>query len=310
MDPENTLRVKIMELKVKKEFGFLILNYLNYQDTIELINNLSSQSWFHQINLYVVDNNSHNNSVIEIEKVKSNVEFTFLRSKKNSGFAIGENIAFKKALEDECKFIVSINSDTLIDNSQVDFLNRIREIYNKNANIGLITIDIKNLDGIRQNPLKEKPPSIYKVLILKLFFSLYLHKIYFFLRVYLLHNLVNIYVERRDLIQSKKDIKPNLLISRYIYAAQGSFICFTPSYLKYFSGHNEATFLFFEEFIRAEELMDKDLLTWLEMDLRIVHKESKSISMVATTKKARLIFLLKNMFESGKIYAKILKIRK
>ena len=295
---------------MKKEFGFLILNYLNYQDTIELIKNLSSQLWFDQINLYVVDNNSNNNSVKEIEKLQASVEFTFLRSKKNSGFAIGENIAFKKAIDDGCKFIASINNDTLLDNRQVDFLDRIKEIYNKDQNIGLITIDIKNLDGIRQNPLQEKPPSIYKVIILKLFFWLYLHKLYYFLRVYLLFNFANIYVKRRDLIKSKKNIKANLLISRYIYAAQGSFICFTPSFLKYFSGHNEATFLFFEEFIRAEEMMDKGLVTWLEMDLSIVHKESRTIAMVTKTHKNKIIFLLKNMFKSGKIYAEILKIRK
>lgn len=295
---------------MKKEFGFLILNYLNYEDTIELVKNLKSQKWFDQINLYVVDNNSHNNSVLEIEKIQKKIDFTFLKSERNAGFAIGENIAFTKAIEDECQFIVSINNDTLIDNSQVKFLDKIKEIFNEDRDIGLITIDIKNLDGKRQNPLKEKPPSLYKVIILKLFFGLYMYKVYYLLRVYLLHYFANLYVELRNFYKSKKNINPTLLKSRYIYAAQGSFICFTPSFLKYFSGHNESTFLFFEEYIRAEELIDKGLKTWLEMDLSIIHKESKSIAMVAKTKKTRLIFLLKNMFQSGKIYAKILKIRK
>jgi|APSaa5957512535_1039671.scaffolds.fasta_scaffold44380_2 GT2 family glycosyltransferase len=295
---------------MKREFGFVILNYLNYQDTIELIKNLSSQLWFDQINLYVVDNNSYNNSAKQIEKIQDTINFTFLRSKKNSGFAIGENIAFKKALEDGCKFIASINNDTLIDNKQVDFLDRIKKIYKRDQNIALITVDIKNLDGMRQNPLQEKPPSIYKVIILKLFFWLYLHKLYYFLRVYLLHSIANMYVKNRDIIKSHKSIKPNLLISRYIYAAHGSFVFFTPSFFKYFSGHNEETFLFCEEFIRAEELMEKGLATWLEMDLSIVHKESKTIAMVAKTQKTKIIFLLKNMLKSCKIYAKILKIRK
>ena len=67
---------------MKREFGFVILNYLNYQDTIELIKNLSSQLWFDQINLYVVDNNSYNNSAKQIEKIQDTINFTFLRSKK------------------------------------------------------------------------------------------------------------------------------------------------------------------------------------------------------------------------------------
>jgi GT2 family glycosyltransferase len=295
---------------VKREFGFIILNYLNYPDTIELIENLSNQLWFDQINLYVVDNNSYNNSVKEIKKIQDTVDFTFLTSKENSGFAIGENIAFKKALEDGCEFIASINNDTLIDKIQVNFLDRIKKIYKRDQNIALITIDIKNLDGMSQNPLQEKPPSIYKIIILKLFFWLYLHKLYYFLRVYLLYSFVNMYVKRRDFIKLHKNIKPNLSISRYIYAAHGSFVFFTPSFFKYFSGHNEATFLFCEEFIRAEELMEKGLTTWLEMDLSIIHKESRTIAMVTKTQKNKIIFLLKNMFKSCQIYARMLKIRR
>ena len=57
-------------------------------------------------------------------------------------------------------------------------------------------------------------------------------------------------------------------------------------------------------------MMDKGLTTWLEMSLSIIHKESKSIAMVAKTEKTKLIFLLINMFKSGKIYSKILRIKK
>ena len=62
-----------------------------------------------------------------------------------------------------------VNRVVVFPKLQVDFLDRIKKIYKRDQNIALITVDIKNLDGMRQNPLQEKPPSIYKVIILKLF---------------------------------------------------------------------------------------------------------------------------------------------
>ena len=292
-----------------KDFGLVVLNYLNYHDTIELIQNLHSQDWFDQVRLYVVDNNSCNESVDEIRKIQKKIQFTFLISKKNLGFAKGENIGFRKALEDGCIFISSINNDTLIDKRQVDFLDRIRSVYKNDNSIGLITINIENLDGVRQNPLKEFPPSLLKIAMLKLFFLLYLHKVYYFLRVYVFYNLVNKYVDYREKLKVVENANAKLSTSRYIYAAHGSFLVFTPSFFEYFSGHNEQTFLFCEEFIRAEETRGKGLKTWLCMDLTIKHKESRTIKMYTRTRRNKVIFLLKNMFVSCKIYAKILKFK-
>ena len=297
-------------MRTKKDFGLIVLNYLNYEDTIELIINLNSQQWFDQINLYVVDNHSNNVSADEIRKIQKKICFTFLEAEKNSGFAVGENIGFKKALEDGCNFIASINNDTLIDPKQVHFLDTIRSIHENDKSIGLITIDIENLDGVKQNPLQEFSPSILKVILIKLFFNLHLYKVYYFLRIHLLYKLINKYVDYRDRLKVKEYKSPILLNSRFIYAAHGSFVVFTPSFFKYFSGHNDQTFLFCEEFIRAEELRSKDLKTWLCMDLSIKHKESKTIKMLKKTKKDRVIFLLKNMFNSCKIYAKILRFRR
>jgi len=296
-------------IKMNKDFGIIVLNYLNYEDTIELIKNLNSQKWFDQINLYVVDNHSNNESADEIRRIQQKICFTFLESENNSGFAVGENIGFKKALEDGCNFIASINNDTLIDPKQVDFLDKIRRIHKNDKSIGLITIDIENLDGVKQNPLQEFSPSLLKVLLIKLFFNLYLHKVYYFLRIHMFYELINKYVDYRDRSKLKEYKNPILSNSRFIYAAHGSFVVFTPSFFEYFSGHNEQTFLFCEEFIRAEELRSKGLKTWLCMDLSIKHKESKTIKMLKRTKKDRVIFLLKNMFDSCKIYAKILRFR-
>ena len=178
-------------------FGFVILNYVNYGETIGAIKNLSQQSWFDKIKIYVVENGSGNESVQELEKLKSEVDFELIISPKNLGFAKGSNLAIRRAREDQCQFIVELNSDARIIEGQENFLDVVEGVYHSKNRVALITPDIKNLDDVAQNPMDRYEFSTLKKLVLKAFFYTRIDKAYFFLRTGPLYKIVTNYVAYR-----------------------------------------------------------------------------------------------------------------
>ncbi|MFT9098870.1 glycosyltransferase, partial [Liquorilactobacillus sp.] len=75
-----------------KKMGIILLNYLNYEDTIECLNSLKAQT-VKNISIVIVDNGSNNSSVRKIKKEIGNSDNIFLiQSDKNLGFARGNNL--------------------------------------------------------------------------------------------------------------------------------------------------------------------------------------------------------------------------
>ena len=96
--------------------------------------------------------------------------------------------------------------------------------------------------------------------------------------------------------------------SGYIYAAHGSCAILTPLYFKHFDGHPEEVFLYCEEYIRAEHMKNKGLKTWYDERIHALHKESKSVEMITKNHKNKVRFLLVHMFDSSRVFVKMLKL--
>lgn len=92
----------------KNKVGIIILNFNNFDDTIIAIDSVKAQIADFSINIYVVDNGSIDGSSEKLEKIKN---IQFIKSKKNLGFAGGNNLAIKKALKDGCRQILLLNND-------------------------------------------------------------------------------------------------------------------------------------------------------------------------------------------------------
>jgi GT2 family glycosyltransferase len=290
-------------------FGFIILNYVNYNETVGAIKNLSSQTWFNDIKIYVVENGSGNESSEVLRDLKKHIKFELIISSKNLGFAKGSNLAVRKARKDGCIFIAELNSDARIMENQSHFLDVIKKIYSEKERVALITPDIKNLDNVPQNPMDRNEFSFMKKLLLKLFFYTYADKVYFFLRTRLLYNLVTTYVARRYQ-RRKSNFAYTTPESGYIYAALGSCQILTPLYFEYFDGHDEVNFLYCEEYIKAEHLKKAGLKTWYEDSIHVLHKESKSVEMITKSHKNKVKFLLSHMLKSGRIFVKMLDLKR
>jgi GT2 family glycosyltransferase len=290
-------------------FGFVILNYLNYLDTIELLDSIAAQEWSDSVYIYVVDNGSPNDSVIHLNGAisKSSLQIKFIESSTNLGFAKGENLGIRYARADGCEFIASVNNDVLISNLQDDFLTIFKKIYAADQSIAVITPTIYDSKGASQNPMALDPPKRFRIFLLKVFFLLRLNWLYFFFRIHVFFSIISKYVEWRNSRREQSKASNYKLNSGYIYAAHGSFQVFTPKYFKYFDGHDEQVFMYCEEYIKAEQLQLKGLKTWYEANVVVTHKTSMSVEMMSTSNKEKIKFLLLNMIKSCNVYVKMLK---
>lgn len=96
--------------------GIIILNYNGWEDTIECIKGLSNIKY--PLLTIVVDNCSSDDSIKQLQgHLGQNA--VLLKSVRNLGYAGGNNIGLKYAIEHGCDYLCVLNNDTVIDE---DFL--------------------------------------------------------------------------------------------------------------------------------------------------------------------------------------------
>jgi len=292
------------------KFGFVILNYLNYSDVIELLSSISLQSWSNDIHIYIVDNASPNDSVEKLQSaiLDYDMDIYLIVADKNDGFAKGENLAINQAKKDKCDFIVSVNSDIVFPSRQDDFLSVFQQQYEKDNSIAIITPNITRADGCFQNPMQAVAPSFFKKFMLKIFFYSRLNWLYYFIRIFVMFPIFTKLGQWRDAKNRSEGIKKGLQNSGPIYAAHGSLQVFTPKYFEYFIGHDEQVFMYCEEYIKAEVLQQCNLKIWFENSIHVSHKTSKSVEMMTKSNKQKIKFILLNMMRSCHVYTKMLKL--
>ena len=138
------------------KISIVVLNWNNYQDTLECMNSLIEVN-YENFNIVIVDNGSRNNSVSKIKKwlnvnkfkyipKKSNSEFFYntslnikiilIKNIKNYGFAKGNNIGIKFALHYlRANSVVLLNNDTIVHS---DFLLHLINTSQEKKTIGIV----------------------------------------------------------------------------------------------------------------------------------------------------------------------------
>ena len=116
-----------------KELAIILLNYNNVNDTLECVKSIEDY-YERQCTIIVVDNKSTDNSK---EKLLENEHrYKLILNDVNEGFAQGNNIGIKWAVEEGYKYIMLLNNDTLITKNSIE--NMIDEIE-KDKSIGIIS---------------------------------------------------------------------------------------------------------------------------------------------------------------------------
>lgn len=120
-----------MENKIK--VGIIILNYNNYEDTLECYNSISVLKSY-ETEIIVVDNCSTNDS-FDILKKALPKEVHLIRSDKNRGYAAGNNIGIKFSVKIGCSHICILNNDTIVDS---DFVKECVDYLDQNSTVAFV----------------------------------------------------------------------------------------------------------------------------------------------------------------------------
>ncbi len=109
----------------------IILNWNGCADTIECLESLKKID-YPDYKIVVVDNASSDDSIDIIPRKYT--EVSFIAVKKNLGFAGGNNVGIKYALENQADYILLLNNDTIV---KPDFLTKLVEIAESDKKIGI-----------------------------------------------------------------------------------------------------------------------------------------------------------------------------
>jgi GT2 family glycosyltransferase len=110
----------------------IILNFNSYEDTIECVKSIENIS-YDNYEIVIVDNNSSDNSVKVLSERFPN--HNLILSKENLGYAKGNNIGIKYALEQGAEYICILNNDVIVERN---FLELLIKQFGDNNSIGMV----------------------------------------------------------------------------------------------------------------------------------------------------------------------------
>lgn len=112
----------------------IIVNYNNKKDLLAcLASLLKIKIKKEKVEVIVVENSAIGDSVTALKKLFPQV--LVLKQKENLGFAGGNNIGIKRALEEEADYIMLLNNDTLMEEH---CLQELLKVITKDKNIGIV----------------------------------------------------------------------------------------------------------------------------------------------------------------------------
>lgn len=104
----------------------ITVNFNTAEHTIEMVNSLLNIN-YKNYKLIVIDNGSNPSDYEKLKKIEE--DCIVVRSNINLGFAGGNNIGIKMAIEDKSEYILLLNNDTTV---KEDFLSKLVESMHKN----------------------------------------------------------------------------------------------------------------------------------------------------------------------------------
>ena len=122
--------------------SIILLNYNSYSHTLECIASIKKSS-YSNYEIIIVDNNSEDDSASYLEKVEDK-NIYFIRNQNNCGFAAGNNVGIKLALQHKADFVFLLNNDTIVQKNTLSELVNTYMIFEKQVNIGMVTCLILN----------------------------------------------------------------------------------------------------------------------------------------------------------------------
>lgn len=125
----------------KQKISAVVLNWNRPSDTIDTLKSLQSIKLPNKylFNIYLIDNNSSDNSVNIFNKYlksKHKYEVKLIKKNNNLGFAEGNNAGIRKALKNNNKYILVINNDVRVDKN---FLSTLVTFMDAHPKVGVVS---------------------------------------------------------------------------------------------------------------------------------------------------------------------------
>ena len=251
----------------------LILNYNDYNETINCVKNLLMIDKDGIFQIVIVDNNSKNDSVKKIEKAfidNDNVEL--IQNDNNGGYARGNNFGFRYIDQKypEILYTILMNPDTRLLN--IETVYRMNEKKKKNENLAVIA------PVVIYNGEIDYPNSAWNTPNLK--------------QILKLHCRVLRYKSKQFVNKTSKGTVK-------VDAVQGGFFMAKMACMKKIDFFDERTFMYSEEVLLARDLAQVGFYEAVITDQFFAHNH-KNQKKVLNLKKR--LWTEKNAYHSRKVY--------
>lgn len=233
--------------------GIVILNYENWNETVECINSIYKyKPSLDTLKIYVIDNgskNKPNNDFLVL--LENNDDLMLIETKENLGFSKGNNIGISKAYEEGCDYVIVSNSDIYYRENSLD---EIIKFYNNYS--GICYPKIFDLEG----NVPFIPYSFDTSLI----------------QIYLRHTFLKKIFKKKyiELCENSIDTNSNEVLENYLNA--GSCFALDRKSLEILKKLDEHTFLYYEEMILSNRASKNGIHIYFCPNSKVIHAIGQS----------------------------------
>lgn len=252
----------------KINYGFVVLNYNNYKDTIACVESILQITHREDYRIVVVDNASPNISFDVLQSHFSEYEkVSLVLSKNNDGYSAGNNIGIRVLLGMGIEQVIIATNDTELISKNI-----LEEFSKLNlSDVGIIGADILTAEGSHQNPTLYRPTFLYCL-------NMHLYEPMVWLRACIYRLLPSVESNRRSSTVKKIESlsEGGVWSASSVYMLHGSFLCLTKSYLNKVGLLDENVFMYGEEDLMSWNCERHGLKRLYLPAIKILHKDGQS----------------------------------
>lgn len=244
----------------------IILNYATYELTLKVIEKIHADLEYDNYSIVVIDNCSPNESAKILSAKSKDLDYIFIANENNTGYAAGNNIGIRYAIKNGYKYSWILNND--VELREKDVLKELVGVLENNDAFACIGPKIYNADGSICAPYCRRP-TVWNITL--------------------------------GAFEDKKYRISKQNIADEVYRVYGCCMLLRNKAMSEIDCMDERTFLYGEEDILSERLMQKNYKTYYDPCVSITHLGSVSMKKTSLDSKKRMLKVQK---ESRELYLK------
>ena len=244
----------------------IILNYETYNLTLKMINEIHSNLEYNNYSIMVVDNYSLNESAKVLADKSEDLNYIFIANKTNMGYASGNNIGIRYGINNGYKYSWILNND--VELREKNILKELIDVLEINNSVACIGPKIYNADGSVCAPYCRRP-SVWNMTL-------------------------GVFEDKKFRISKQNE-------AGEVYRVYGCCMLLKNKAMYEIDCMDERTFLYGEEAILSERLMQKSYKTYYNPAVSVTHLGSLSMKKPSSCSKKRQILEQK---KSRELYLK------